>query len=112
MLRTYIYVDGFNLYYRALKDTQFKWLDIRQLMRLTLRPENRIDKIRYFTADVSARIDPTAPARQRAYLNALATLPEVSVHKGNFLVSKRMALAVDPPKRFVNVYRVDERDLT
>ena len=26
-LRTRVYVDGFNLYYGALKDTAFKWLD-------------------------------------------------------------------------------------
>ena len=26
--RTYVYVDGFNLYYRALRKTKLKWLDI------------------------------------------------------------------------------------
>ena len=26
-MRTRVYVDGFNLYYGALKDTAFKWLD-------------------------------------------------------------------------------------
>ena len=26
-MRTQVYVDGFNLYYGALKDTPFKWLD-------------------------------------------------------------------------------------
>lgn len=28
---TNIYVDGFNLYYRALKYTPFRWLDLRKL---------------------------------------------------------------------------------
>ncbi len=27
-MRTYIYVDGFNLYYGALKGTAWKWLDL------------------------------------------------------------------------------------
>ena len=26
-MRTRVYVDGLNLYYGALKDTAFKWLD-------------------------------------------------------------------------------------
>jgi hypothetical protein len=26
--RTYVYVDGFNLYYRALKKTKYKWLNL------------------------------------------------------------------------------------
>ncbi len=28
---TNVYIDGFNLYYRALKDTPFRWLDLRKL---------------------------------------------------------------------------------
>ena len=28
---TNVYIDGFNLYYRALKDTPFRWLDLREL---------------------------------------------------------------------------------
>ena len=28
---TNLYIDGFNLYYRALKDTPFRWLDLRKL---------------------------------------------------------------------------------
>jgi len=30
-MRTYVYVDGFNLYYSALKNTPYKWLDLRAL---------------------------------------------------------------------------------
>lgn len=44
-----------------------------------------IDKIKYFTARVSGAEDPDTPARQQAYLNALATLPSVEVHFGSFL---------------------------
>ena len=31
--RTYVYVDGFNLYYRALKKTKYKWLNIEALVK-------------------------------------------------------------------------------
>ena len=49
-MRTYIYVDGFNLYYRSLKQTPFKWLDLSRLFRDVLKPHHDILKIKYFTA--------------------------------------------------------------
>ena len=38
ILRTYVYVDGLNLYYRALRGTPYKWLDLLALCRRILRP--------------------------------------------------------------------------
>jgi hypothetical protein len=32
-MRTVVYVDGFNLYYGALRGTPFKWLDLYGLFR-------------------------------------------------------------------------------
>ena len=84
-MRTRVYVDGFNLYYGALKGTPFKWLDPVRLTSLLLPREHEIDRLRYFTARVSGKLDPRAPARQRVYLKALATLPEVEIHFGRFL---------------------------
>lgn len=58
LVRTIAYVDGYNLYYGRLSDTEHKWLDIVQLMeRLTLvaSPTATLDKVRYFTAPVLAR---------------------------------------------------------
>ena len=52
--RTYVYVDGFNLYYGAVKDTKLKWLDLRQLCQLLL-PGLSIDKIKYFSCPDSER---------------------------------------------------------
>ncbi len=51
---TNIYVDGFNLYYGALKGTPYKWLDLDMLSRL-LVPGREIKRIRYFTAPVTGR---------------------------------------------------------
>ena len=79
---TNIYVDGFNLYYRALKDTPFRWLDLRKLAE-TLFPEDAIHWVSYFTALLDARPDnPSQPQRQQAYLRALATLPGFEVSSG------------------------------
>ena len=94
IMRTFVYVDGFNLYYRALRGTPYKWLDLRALATSLLDPANDILTIRYFTARVSGRTDPEEPARQQAYLNALKTIPGVSIHHGRFLTkTKRRPLA-------------------
>jgi hypothetical protein len=72
VLRTNVYVDGFNLYYGCLKGTPYKWLDLDALCRRLL-PKHELGRIRYFTAIIAARPhDPSGPARQRAYLRALA----------------------------------------
>ena len=84
-MRTRVYVDGFNLYYGALKRTTFKWLDLVKLADLLLPDGHRVDRLRYFTARVSGVSNAGAPARQHAYLRALGTLPEVRVHIGRFL---------------------------
>ncbi len=70
-MRTRVYVDGFNLYYGALEGTPFRWLDPVKLTALLLPRECMIDRLRYFTARVSGKLDPQAPARQQP-----VTLPE------------------------------------
>lgn len=89
-----IYVDGMNLYYGCLKGTGYKWLDLNALFEI-LVPSHDIKRIRYFTARISARLDnPGVAQRQDAYIRALRTLPNVSIHLGKFLVSTvRMPLA-------------------
>ena len=84
-MRTRIYVDGFNLYYGALKGTPFKWLNLVELARQLLPAGHAVDQLNYYTARVSGVSDPQAPARQHAYLRALRTLPEVTLHFGSFL---------------------------
>ena len=81
-----VYIDGFNLYYGCLKGTPYKWLDLDALCRRLL-PKHEIQRIRYFTALVSARPgDPQQPIRQEIYLRALRTIPHLSIHLGRFLV--------------------------
>jgi hypothetical protein len=91
---TNVYVDGFNLYYGALKGTPYRWLDIAALCS-HLFPGNQVRRIRYFTAIVRARPeDPQQPDRQQAYLRALRTIPNLTVHEGTFLSNVvRMPLA-------------------
>ena len=89
-LRAFVYVDGFNLYYRALKRTRYKWLDLHALSQDLLGPQSTIEGIRYFTAPVSGKEDRETAIRQQRYLLALGTLPKLTVHLGNFLTSVKV----------------------
>lgn len=73
-MRVSVYVDGFNLYYRGLKGTPYKWLDLGALATAFLRADETLVAIKYFTADVSPRSgDPDAVLRQQSYLRSLRT---------------------------------------
>ncbi len=96
MKRTYVYVDGFNLYYRALRKTKFKWLNIESLAQSLLDFDNQIQRIRYFTAPVSGKFDSGVPVRQQKYLQALSSIPSMTVHHGNFLTRPKMRPLVNP----------------
>jgi hypothetical protein len=110
--RANIYVDGFNLYYGALKGTSYKWLDLEALSR-RLVPHYDINRIRYFTARIIQ--DPAEPApwrRQHFYLRALATNPLICIHKGRFQRTvTRTVLATPQPgrSRTVEVVKTEEK---
>jgi hypothetical protein len=110
--RANIYVDGFNLYYGALKNTPYKWLDLNALFR-TILPGYHIKRIRYFSARVSGRAgNLQAPSRQATYLRALRTLPNVTIHLGHFLTSEvSMPLAYPPAtgQKTVKVIKTEEK---
>lgn len=112
MEKTYVYIDGFNLYYGALKGTPYRWLDLAELCRLML-PPNDVQRINYYTARVGARIgDPDQPIRQQTYLRALGTLPTVRVHFGHYL-SHPVWMPLESPSpngpRFARVIRTEEK---
>ena len=84
--RTNIYIDGFNLYYRSLKDSPYKWLDLKSLFSKLLPQDYSIQTIKYFTAHVSALGDPQRPLRQKIYIRALEEhITEIKVYYGKFL---------------------------
>ncbi|MDY7011383.1 MAG: NYN domain-containing protein, partial [Planctomycetota bacterium] len=78
-MRTNVYVDGFNLYYGAVKDTKFKWLNLQRYFELLLSHDD-IQTVYYFTAEISG----SHHAHQMTYLRALATLPKVEIVFGKF----------------------------
>jgi uncharacterized LabA/DUF88 family protein len=111
-LRTNVYIDGLNLYYGALKNTPYKWLDVSRLCQLLL-PRDQIQTIKYFTAVVRGWAhDPDAPTRQQIYLRALRTIPNLYIYYGHFLSQKRwipLAASTSNPPECAEVIRTDEK---
>ena len=73
-------------------------MNIKALAEKLLNPANVVTGVKYYTARVSGRMDPSAPARQQIYLDALRTVPEISIHMGSFLLSEKFAGLVKPPE--------------
>jgi uncharacterized LabA/DUF88 family protein len=85
--KTHVYVDGFNLYKRALEGSPYKWLDIGRMCDLILKGFN-VQKIYYFTANVkSPPHDEGQAARQQIYFRALRVNPLVEIVESTFLAN-------------------------
>ena len=85
--KTYIYIDGFNLYYGAVKGTPYKWLDLVALSKRLMAGYN-VQKIKYFTAMVRGLGDPGSPKMQKVFLRALKTLytDKIEIIMGSFRI--------------------------
>ncbi len=77
--RTIVYVDGFNLYYGAVRGGPYKWLDLERYFKL-LRKDDEIRRICYFTA----LLDGPRRSSQAAYLRALEQRPLIEIVLGKF----------------------------
>ena len=87
------------MYYRALRRTPHKWLDIAALVDYVLGARHAVVAVRYFTARIlTTAQDPTAPQRQQAYLNALGYDSRVSIHEGQFRPRNKTGPIVEPPQ--------------
>jgi uncharacterized LabA/DUF88 family protein len=108
-VRANVYVDGFNLYYGCLKGTPFRWLDLAKLSGFLL-PHYQIHRIRYFTAKVTAwPSDPQQPQRQEAYLRALGTIPNLTIHLGHYLSHTVRMRVANPPPQTMEVIKTEEK---
>lgn len=113
MSRVIVYIDGFNLYYRALRKPEHKWLNVQALAE-TLLPDDDLVRIKYFTAKIQpSRIDPRKHIRQQIYFRALETLPKVEIVYGNYITScARMPLYDEwkaGVKKLVRVAKQEEK---
>jgi uncharacterized LabA/DUF88 family protein len=111
-MKTYVYIDGFNLYYGALRRSSNKWLNVREMCEKIL-PKNRIEHIKYFTARVSPLQGyQSKQLRQELYLRALGTLNNFSIHYGHFLVHNVHRRLANPPPNtnpYVEIVKIEEK---
>ena len=100
-------MDGFNLYYGALKGTEYKWLDIRALMERVVPASRQIGKIKYFTAEVLSRTNnPGVRARQEIYLRALSAYDhDIEIIKGRYAERAKKSPLLTPGDS------IEQRDL-
>ena len=58
-MRTIVYVDGYNLFYSLLKNSNYKWLDLYSLFQKqilhTQDPNTDLICIKYYTANIKAK---------------------------------------------------------
>lgn len=122
-MQTIVYVDGFNFYHlRLQRQRQYRWLNLKAMADQLLKPPHVVTQVNYYTARVSSKIDAQAPAKQQAYLAALATVPEIQTHYGRFLFGEKWAFLMQPPAakpptyiwnlpgpRMVQVAKVEEK---
>jgi len=84
MKRANIYIDGFNFYY-GIKNTPYKWMNFHALCK-KICPRYHFHRLRYFTSLIKPPPDdPHKRQRQLTYIRALKTLPNLSVHYGQFV---------------------------
>jgi len=93
----------------------FRWLGIVRFSRVLL-PHNHITLVRYFTADLHPlKGDAGTADRQRVYLRALRSLPDLVVHKGRFAARQIVRPLVTPAQpidglsSMVRVWNLEEK---
>jgi uncharacterized LabA/DUF88 family protein len=108
-VKTMLYIDGFNLYYSAVKNTPLRWLNPVALVARAF-PRNQIIGTKYFTARVRALpLNTGQPLRQMVFWRALRTLANLSIIEGDFRTRQVVAPVVTPPPNFIRVFKTDEK---
>ncbi|MFA6470465.1 MAG: NYN domain-containing protein [Candidatus Latescibacterota bacterium] len=88
--RVIAYIDGFNLYFGAVKGhNEYKWLDLFKFCKLLMSGDDLLE-VKYFTAKVNGNGDPSRPYRQKLFWDALKAInPNVKIIEGKFRIDKK-----------------------
>jgi uncharacterized LabA/DUF88 family protein len=113
-MRTYAYVDGYNLYF-GLKNLcearakSWRWLDLRALISEYMPSEYELDVVRYFTANVRPGGKPKH-LRQETFLRALRTTG-TKITYGRFeIYPAEYPLSEGPDRgKYVKVNKIEEK---
>ena len=119
ILRTIVYVDGYNLYYGLLRNSPYKWLNLFKLFQEYVLKDADVLEVRYYTAPVLGTMcdDPESQQRQRIYVQALRKMPpnKVRIIEGKIVASTPFLRLVTPipgqPNRtHAQVYTLNEKN--
>lgn len=120
-MKTICYVDGYNLFYGCLKHSNDKWLDLYKLLFEHIiyqqNPASELVEIKFFTADIKAKVashGDAAQQAQQAYHRALLQLypSQISLINGYYSLEKAKLLAYrQPPDKLdrVEVWKLEEK---
>lgn len=120
-MKTVIYVDGYNLFYGCLKHSGDKWLDLWKLLAERIvhaqNPVSEVIQIKFFTADIRAKVashGQAAQQAQHAYHRALEQIypDRIRIIKGYYSLEKAHFLAYQKPpdkEHRVEVWRLEEK---
>lgn len=87
--RVAVYIDGFNLYFglRQKGWKRFLWLNLEQMARELLKPDQQLVATKYFTSRIGSPRDKAA--RQNTFLEVLGTVPGIEIFYGNYQSNPR-----------------------
>ncbi len=114
-MKTYVYIDGFNLYYGLLRDKpQFKWLDLFAFSQNVLGHQYQVAAVKYYTSRIKIRDhDRGQQERQDIYLKALKKhISPIEIHYGKFQVTEKYAQLVTPladGTQKVQIFKTEEK---
>lgn len=94
---TIVYVDAFNLYYGALKDSRFKWLDLDSLAKRLL-PRDQTVAIRYFYGQHECQTWRPGSTAAAADISSGAGDDPAPLDPSGSLLDARNADGVGPPR--------------
>jgi uncharacterized LabA/DUF88 family protein len=82
--RVAVYIDGFNLYFGLVARgwRKYLWLDLEKFAASLILTNQMLVHIKYFTSRISGPV--SKQRRQSIFLDALATLPGVSIYYGRY----------------------------
>ncbi len=113
LIKTIAYIDGFNLYFGSLKGTRYRWLDLAKLVEQLCNernPDSDIVAIKYFTADIKAKLsshgEASCKAQQDYLLSLKAHIPHLEIIKGKYNIQPKEYYAYSEPVDFANKYAV------
>lgn len=119
-MQTDFFVDGYNLFYGALSDTPYKWLDLRSLLTSIAKIENPssvASSVNYFSAPVQPKLasrGTVSKEAQDSYIRALKS-SHCSVVMGRHTLSEGYAPIYEPgrdPDRShrTKVWKIEEKE--